>query len=116
METTKKKARKTTNATKTTRAKTSRGTAVQHAIPEAPAVMPAAPSPAPPAPRPLARMRRATATPAQRRGADLVRYLRIHVKRPYGRRGEEAIRRLAVEVGHLANLELNARAATEGGR
>jgi hypothetical protein len=59
-------------------------------------------------PRPMARTRRRLASPAQRRGADLVRYLRIHAKKPFGRRGEEAIRRLAVEVGHLGNLELNA--------
>lgn len=56
-------------------------------------------------PRP-ARTHRATATPAQRRGADLVRYLRIHSKHPYGSRGEEAIRRLAIEVGRLGNAEL----------
>jgi hypothetical protein len=60
-------------------------------------------------PRRLARLHRATATPAQRRGADLVRYLRIHAKRPYGDRGIRALVELAQEVGHLANLELNAR-------
>lgn len=70
---------------------------------------PVAAAPAAPKPRPLARTHRATASPAQRRGADLVRYLRIHSKHPYGTRGEEAIRKLAVEVGHLGNLELNAR-------
>lgn len=53
-----------------------------------------------------ARTYRATAAPAQRRGADLVRYLRIHSKHPYGSRGEEAIRCLAIEVGHLGNAEL----------
>ncbi len=60
-------------------------------------------------PRPMARTHRRLATPAGRRGADLIRFLRIHAKKPYGQRGEEAIRRLAVEVAHLANLELNAR-------
>ncbi len=45
-----------------------------------------------------------------------MRFLRIHAKKPYGTRGEEAIRQLAVEVAHLANLELNARSGTEGGR
>lgn len=70
---------------------------------------PVAATPAPVKPRPLARTHRATASPAQRRGADLVRYLRIHSKHPYGTRGEEAIRKLAIEVGHLGNLELNAR-------
>jgi len=57
-------------------------------------------------PRARARMRRATATAAQRRGADLVRYLRIHSKKPYAKRGEEAIRQLAIETAHLGRLEL----------
>ena len=69
--------------------------------------------PAPPTPpfgkRPVARFRRANATPAQRRGADLVRYLRIHLKRPYGDRGIRELEKLAVEVAHLANLELDSR-------
>lgn len=67
------------------------------------------PTAAPTAPTltpPQARTHRSTASPAQRRGADLVRYLRIHLKHPYGKRGEEAIRRLAVEVAHLGNAEL----------
>jgi hypothetical protein len=51
-------------------------------------------------------MRRATASPAQRRGAELVRFLRIHAKRPYGPRGENATIALAREVAHLARLEL----------
>jgi hypothetical protein len=38
-----------------------------------------------------------------------VRYLRIHLKHPYGDRGIRAIEELAREVAHLANLELNAR-------
>lgn len=59
--------------------------------------------------RPLARFRRATASPAQLRGGDLVRYLRIHLKHPYGDRGIKAIADLAREVAHLANLELNGR-------
>jgi len=59
-------------------------------------------------PRPVARYRRASMTAAQRRGADLVRFLRIHSKKPFARRGEEAIRKLAIEVGHLANIELGA--------
>lgn len=65
----------------------------------------------PAAPRPaLGRLHRATLTPAGLRGRDLVRFLRIHVKQPYGKRGQEAIRQLAVEVGHLGNLELNTQA------
>jgi hypothetical protein len=65
--------------------------------------------------RPTARFHRASASPAQRRGADLVRYLRLHLRRPYGDRGVAAIAKLAQEVAHLANLELNARQAPEGG-
>jgi hypothetical protein len=61
--------------------------------------------------RPVARFHRANASPAQRRGAALVRYLRIHLKAPYGDRGIRAIEKLAREVAHLANLELNARDA-----
>lgn len=75
----------------------------------------ASPATSPPAPRRAAgRLHRATLTPAGQRGRDLVRFLRIHAKKPYGQRGEEAIRQLAVEVGHLGNLELNARPGTEG--
>ena len=48
-------------------------------------------------------------TPAARRGSELVRYLRIHLKRPYGDRGIRAIEKLAREVAHLANLELASR-------
>jgi hypothetical protein len=69
--------------------------------------VPATPPPTPPTrTRPVARFRRAGASPAQRRGADLVRYLRIHSKHPYGERGIRAIEKLAREVAHLANLEL----------
>ena len=77
--------------------------------PPAPTVKPDAPPVAPvqaSKPRPVARTRRATASPAQRRGADLVRFLRIHSKKPYGTRGENALVALAKEVGHLANIEL----------
>lgn len=56
--------------------------------------------------RAVARFRRAGASPAQQRGAELVRYLRIHLKHPYGERGIAAIEKLAREVAHLANLEL----------
>lgn len=64
-------------------------------------------TPRPPArSRPVARFRRVGASPAQQRGADLVRYLRIHLKHPYGKRGIAAIEKLAREVAHLANLEL----------
>jgi len=69
-----------------------------------------------PARRVVGRLHRSTLTPAGLRGRDLVRFLRIHAKKPYGTRGEEAIRKLAIEVGHLGNQELNARFGTEGGR
>src|SRR5687767_13311610 len=46
--------------------------------------------------RPVGRLHRSTLTPAGLRGRDLVRFLRIHAKKPYGNRGEEAIRQLAV--------------------
>jgi hypothetical protein len=59
-------------------------------------------------PRPVARTHRRSATPAAARGADLVRYLRIHLKKPYGVRGENAIVALAREVGRLGNIELGA--------
>jgi hypothetical protein len=70
-------------------------------------------TPPPPAPpvtklRPAARFRRTSLTPAAQRGADLVRFLRIHSKKPYGVRGINAIAKLAREVGHLANAELDA--------
>ena len=88
--------------------------------PVSPAPVATAPPPAPPAappapaqtkPRPSARFHRRNASPAERRGADLVRYLRIHLKYPYGERGIQAIEKLAREVAHLANAELNARDA-----
>jgi len=81
----------------------------------APKPEPVATAPTTPAPastpatvksRPSARTRRATASPAARRGSDLVRYLRIHAKKPYGARGENALVALAKEVGHLGNIEL----------
>jgi hypothetical protein len=75
------------------------------ATPSAPPVAAVA-TPRAPKPRPAARTRRATASPAQRRGADLVRFLRIHTKKPYGARGQNALVALAKEVGHLANIEL----------
>lgn len=58
---------------------------------------------APPAPMRRARL----LTPAAKRGSELVRYLRIHRKTPYGTRGEKAIVTLAREVGHLARVELD---------
>ncbi len=76
-------------------------------LPPPPPTPPTLPEPDPmPPPGPVARMRHATASPAQRRGAELVRFLRIHVKRPYGPRGEAANIALAREVAHLARIEL----------
>src|SRR5437868_3913358 len=72
----------------------------------APAAMVAIAAPQPVKPRPSGRTRRATASPAARRGADLVRFLRIHEKHAYGERGVRAIYKLALEVAHLGRLEL----------
>jgi hypothetical protein len=83
---------------------------------------PAAPQPAPPieplvavsahaapTPKPVAgRMHRATLTPAGLRGRDLVRFLRIHTKKPYGDRGIAAIVKLAREAARLGLRELEA--------
>src|SRR5688500_11572074 len=67
-----------------------------------------APTPnAPPVPaggKPMTRER--LLSPAAKRGAELVRYVRIHQKRPYGERGMRAIEKLAREVGHLGLTEL----------
>jgi hypothetical protein len=46
-------------------------------------------------------------TEAQKRGAELVRFLRIHTKHPYGHRGQSAIYALACEVGHLGLVQLS---------
>jgi hypothetical protein len=68
-------------------------------------------SPAPtPAPKPSRMTRARLLSPAAKRGADLVRYLKIHAKHPYGPRGQEAIVKIAREAGHLASLELAAAA------
>lgn len=45
-------------------------------------------------------------SPAGRRGLDCLRFLRIHARTPYGRRGQEAIVKIAIEAGHLGRLEL----------
>ncbi len=47
-------------------------------------------------------------TLASKLGSELVRYLRIHTKHPYGRRGEQAIVDIAREAAHLGNRELDA--------
>jgi hypothetical protein len=72
----------------------------------------ATPKPRATAPRRAsARLHRSQLTAAGLRGRDLVRYLRIHAKRPYGDRGVRALVALAREVGHLGNVELNGIAA-----
>lgn len=58
------------------------------------------------APKPTRKAQLPLLSPAARRGRDLVKFLRIHVKRPYGPRGMNAIAALGREVGHLANIEL----------
>ena len=49
-------------------------------------------------------LHRSTLTPADLRGRDLVRFLRIHAKRSYGKRGEHAIYLLAREVASAATM------------
>src|SRR5688572_23199935 len=54
-------------------------------------------------PRPLARMHRKS--PVQKLGSELVRYLRIHEKHAYGKRGQKAILDLAARVTQQAEQE-----------
>lgn len=56
----------------------------------------------------VARVARVKRTLASKMGSELVRYLRVHTKHPYGRRGEQAIVDMARETAHLGNLELDA--------
>lgn len=56
----------------------------------------------------VARVARVKRTLASKMGSELVRYLRIHTKHPYGRRGEQAIVDMACEIAHMGNLELDA--------
>ena len=63
--------------------------------------------------RASARLHRSQLTAAGLRGRDLVRYLLIHSKRPYGDRGVRALVELAREVGHLGRVELNQVAPVE---
>lgn len=102
-------AKKTTK--RVTREVTRRPPPAPPTAPPPPPLPPPSPAPPPVEPRRLARLHRASATPAQRRGAELVRYLRLHLKRPYGDRGVKAIVAMAREVGHAANIELDAREA-----
>jgi len=60
----------------------------------------------PAAPAPVAHAPRRNTTPAMKLGAELVRYLRIHAKHPYGPRGQQAIVDLAKQAAHAASLEL----------
>lgn len=72
---------------------------------------PPAPAPAPPPKPVVGRLHRSTLTPAGVRGRALVRFLRIHTKHPYAKRGEDAIYLLAREVARLGLGELDAAAA-----
>lgn len=79
----------------------------------------AAPAPhvltkAPKLPRPKnARHRRAFLSPAAARGLDAVKFIRIHQRKPYGRRGEQAIIDIVKQAGHLARVELGEIASVE---
>jgi hypothetical protein len=57
-----------------------------------------------PAPKP-ALMRTRLRTPAQRSAAELIRFLKIHAKRAYGKRGQRAILDLAQRVRQQAQQE-----------
>jgi hypothetical protein len=63
-------------------------------IPVTPTV---ASQPTPATPKP-ALMRTRLRTPAQRSAAELIRFLKIHAKRAYGKRGQRAILDLAARV------------------
>jgi hypothetical protein len=73
-------------------------------LPSVSDTLPATLTPTPANPPRLSRAR--LLTPAARRGSELVRYLRIHAKHPYGKRGEGAVVELAREVAHLARVQL----------
>jgi hypothetical protein len=74
-------------------------------------VMPAAatsPTTVIPTPTPVGTpvpMRTRLRTPAQRSAAELVRFLKVHAKRPYGKRGQRAILDLAQRVMRQAQQE-----------
>lgn len=57
-----------------------------------------------------ARYRRAGLSPAGRRGLDAAKYLRIHQRKPFGKRGEQGIVDIVREAAHLARLELDGKA------
>ena len=56
--------------------------------------------------RPGSRVR--NTSPAMKLGAEVVRYLRLHDKKPYGKRGEQALVEMARNAAHVANVELGA--------
>jgi hypothetical protein len=53
-----------------------------------------------------ARHRRAFLSPAAARGLDAVKYIRIHERKPYGPRGQQAIVDIVKQAAHLARVEL----------
>ena len=77
---------------------------------ETPAPTPA-PQPVAPAPAITSSPTRAALSPAARRGMEAVRYIRIHLRKPYGTRGQEGIVNIAREAAHLALQELADNAA-----
>jgi hypothetical protein len=117
---------KTTKARTTTtkRAKTTKPHATKRTTTKKPAPVPigaalsparvATPEPVAPVPvvvLPLVRSAGRGRSEAGRRGAELVRFLRIHRKHAYGSRGEAAIVALARDVAHVARVELEAAAS-----
>ena len=92
--------------TKTTKPTTEKARPVEQA-PAAPApVTPAvtATTASQPTPKP-ALMRTRLRTPAQRVVAELIRFLKIHAKRPYGTRGQKAILELEQRATREAQQE-----------
>lgn len=70
-------------------------------------VVEVAPTPVVSAPmRPGSRVR--NTSPAMKLGAEVVRYLRLHDKKPYGKRGEQALVEMARKAARVANVELGA--------
>jgi hypothetical protein len=63
--------------------------------------------PTPSTPKP-ALMRTRLRTPAQKVMAELIRFLKIHAKRPYGRRGQKALLDLAQRATQQAQQESKA--------
>jgi hypothetical protein len=72
-----------------------------------PVTRPAAAAPAT-SHRVTARHHRRLLSPAAQRGLDAVKFIRIHQRRPFGKRGEQGIVDIVRQAAHLAAQELEA--------